>query len=60
MVRTYAVWNRDKRVGIGLALLFMVCQTAAAVNMEKWVETTHGGYFIHSFIFPFYAYLSEC
>ena len=50
MVRTYAVWNRDKRVGIGLALLFILCQTAAAVTMEVWAEGAHRGLlcpFIH-------------
>ena len=46
IVRTYAVWKRDRRVGIGLALLFILCQTAMGVIMEMWITTAHGGYCI--------------
>ena len=48
MVRTYAVWKRDNRVGIGLALLFVLCQTAMGVIMEKWVSVANREYCVDS------------
>jgi len=57
IVRTYAVWKRDKRVGIGLALLFVLCQTAVGVITQKWVAAVHCGYRVLS---PLYVYACEC
>jgi len=51
IVRTYAVWNRDKRVGIGLALLFILCQTPMGIISEKWIGAAHRGYCVDSSFF---------
>jgi len=37
-IRTYAVWNKDRRVGIGLALLLGLCQIPNAIIAEKFVR----------------------
>jgi hypothetical protein len=37
-VRTYAVWNKDKRVGIGLALLLGFCQIPNAVIADRFIH----------------------
>lgn len=37
-VRTYAVWNKDKRVGIGLALLLGLCQIPNGIIIEKFMQ----------------------
>lgn len=39
IIRTYAVWKQDKRVGIGLAFLFIPCQVATGVLTAKWIGT---------------------
>jgi len=52
IVRTYAVWKRDKRVGIGLALLFILCQTAVGIITQKWLAAVHCGYCVDSLFFP--------
>ena len=51
IVRTYAVWKRDKRVGISLGLLFILCQTSVGVILGKWMDAAHRGYHFHSFFF---------
>jgi len=37
-VRTYAVWNKDKRVGIGLALLLGLCQIPNGIIAERFIQ----------------------
>jgi len=37
-IRTYAVWNKDRRVGIGLALLLGLCQIPNGIIVEKFVR----------------------
>jgi hypothetical protein len=37
-IRTYAVWNKDKRVGIGLALLLVFCQIPNGIIAERFIE----------------------
>jgi len=37
-VRTYAVWNKDKRVGIGLALLLGLCQIPNGIIIERFMQ----------------------
>jgi len=37
-VRTYAVWNKDKRVGIGLALLLGLCQIPNAIIADRFIQ----------------------
>jgi len=39
-VRTYAVWERDKRVGIGLALLLALYQIPDAIVLNKFIRGT--------------------
>lgn len=51
IVRTYAVWKRDKRVGIGLALLFILCQTAMGIITERWIAEISCGYCVDSLFF---------
>jgi hypothetical protein len=52
-VRTYAVWNKDKRVGIGLALLLVVCLIPGGVIVKKFLTTIHCRYrFDYSFSWP--------
>ncbi|KAF9650130.1 hypothetical protein BDM02DRAFT_1515285 [Thelephora ganbajun] len=36
-VRTYAVWNEDKRVGVGLAILLTLCQIPNGIIAEKFI-----------------------
>jgi len=38
-IRTYAVWNKDKRVGIGLALLWVGVQIPTGILAEKFLDT---------------------
>jgi len=38
-IRTYAVWNKDKRVGIGLAGLWVVCQVPSVVIAERFLAS---------------------
>jgi len=51
IVRTYAVWNRDKRIGIGLALLFILCQTATGIITGKWIGAANCGCCVASLLF---------
>jgi len=37
-VRTYAVWNKDKRVGISLALLLGLCQIPNGIFIQKFMQ----------------------
>ena len=37
-VRTYAVWNKDKRVGIGLALLLVLLQVPNGIIAERFLN----------------------
>ena len=37
-VRTYAVWERDKRVGIGLALLLGLYQIPYVITLNKYIQ----------------------
>jgi len=37
-IRTYAVWNKDKRVGIGLALLWVAVQIPNGILAEKFLD----------------------
>ncbi|KAF9785187.1 hypothetical protein BJ322DRAFT_815113 [Thelephora terrestris] len=37
-IRTYAVWNKDKRVGFGLALLLIACQIPNTIFVERFIE----------------------
>ena len=37
-VRTYAVWKKDKRVGIGLALLLVVYQIPNTITLYKYIQ----------------------
>jgi len=39
-VRTYAVWERDKRVGIGLALLLALYQIPDVIILNKFIQGT--------------------
>ena len=57
MVRTYAIWKRDKRVGIGLASLFILCQIPMAIIMENFIQATHREYYVDSM---FYVCACEC
>jgi len=57
-IRTYAVWNKDKRVGIGLALLLGACQIPNAIIAERFIKGIERGYrFDSSFFFPRSAYM---
>lgn len=38
-IRTYAVWNKDKRVGAGLALLLIACQIPNGIFAEKFINS---------------------
>jgi len=38
-IRTYAVWNKDKRVGIGLALLWMAVQIPTGILAERFLDS---------------------
>jgi len=38
VIRTYAVWNKDKRVGIGLALLLASVQIPNGILAEKFLD----------------------
>jgi len=51
VVRTYAVWKRDKRVGAGLALLFILCQISMGIITERWIGVAilSMGLILHSF-----------
>ena len=52
IVRTYAVWNKDKRVGIGLALLLGLCQIPSAIVEKRFIEMIQCGHCLDSsFIF---------
>lgn len=44
VIRTYAVWNKDKRVGIGLALLLIACQIPNTIFVERFIEEIHCKY----------------
>ena len=44
VVRTYAVWNKNKRVGIGLALLLGLCQIPNAIIAQKFLQGIECGY----------------
>lgn len=37
-IRTYAVWNKDKRVGIGLALLWAIIQIPNGIVAEQFLD----------------------
>lgn len=54
-VRTYAVWNKDKRVGIGLVLLLGLCQIPNAMIAERFIRGIERGYRLDSsfLFFPF-------
>jgi len=60
IVRTYAVWKRDKRVGIGLGLLFILCQTASGVIVQKWVAGIHCEYHVDYLFFLHSTCACEC
>jgi len=38
IIRTYAVWNKDKRVGIGLGLLLVAVQIPNGILAEKFLD----------------------
>jgi len=38
IIRTYAVWNKDKRVGIGLGLLLIAVQIPNGILAEKFLD----------------------
>lgn len=38
-IRTYAVWNRDKRVGFGIALLLAACQIPNGIFAERFLRS---------------------
>lgn len=50
-VRTYAIWNRDRRVGIGLALLLGLCQVPHAIVLKRFIQTFECEYCIDSSFF---------
>jgi hypothetical protein len=38
-VRTWAVWNRDRRLSIGLPIFFVVCFLPATVMIYMFLES---------------------
>ena len=56
-VRTYAVWNKDKRVGIGLALLLGLCQIPNGIIAERFIQGLDCGYYFDFFPFLCAAFM---
>ena len=52
-VRTYAVWGKDKRVGIGLALLLGLYQIPNAIILNRFVQGSGCEYCVGSLL-PFH------
>ena len=50
-VRTYAVWKRDKRVGIGLALLLGLSQIPDMILLNRFIQGIGCEYFVHPLFF---------
>jgi len=51
-LRTYAVWNKDKRIGIGLALLLALFQIPNGIILNRFIQGIGCEYRIASLFFP--------
>jgi hypothetical protein len=50
-IRTYAVWNKDKRVGIGLGLLLAIIQIPNGILAEQFLDVIDCAYCFNSSLF---------
>jgi len=51
-LRTYAVWGKDKRIGVGLALLLALSQIPNVIVLNRFIEGIGCEYHVASLFFP--------